>query len=581
MKKTTKIVMSLLMVVPLCSCDRLFISNSSTSSSSSVNSSESSVDSLSSSTSMQLVESSSSSVVSSEVSSNSSLISSNNASSSSSESSLSIDIEETVTLNILELNDIHGYVYESSANPSRNISNIAYYINQVRKNKEYDNVVLIANGDTFQGTAFSNLSHGKSVVNVMNEMNFDMMGIGNHEFDWGLDEVLKLWDGDKTNGEANFPLINGNVRDSNNGNKLVGEDNLQDNILPYTIVDKAGIKVGLISYIGDQTNSICQNKFGSYYIDCYGDRDSKFLKNVELQAKEVKSKGADIIVLNIHEGDSSGIEELYYNNAFAALKDDDDYLIDAVINGHTHTNQSGIISRINGAPLPVVQAGSYCNYIGQIDLEYNRTTKEVTSVGYNTYRNSFTSYDSAVKGVLDTEYAIIEPLISKTLAKCTSSYVSRQVLGYWATGIMKQYSGSDVSFINTGGIRSTGDIENGTNITMKELYEVNPFDNSLVYVKVRGDELKTFYNRQNSNYYFNPDFDVSTIDTSKTYNLITIDYVYYSTYFRNVFKNIEEIKIDTLCARDLMVKDLEAHKNGEIDLNSTNYQIETNIFPVI
>ena len=116
---------------------------------------------------------------------------------------------------------------------------------------------------------------------------------------------------------------------------------------------------------------------------------------------------------------------------------------------------------------------------------------------------------------------------------------------------------------------------------MKELYEVNPFDNSLVYSKVRGDELKSFYNRNETNYYFNPDFDVNEIDANKTYNLLTIDYVYYSTYFRNCFKNIEEIKIDTLCARDLMVKDLEAHTSGEIDLNSTDYQIERNIFPVI
>lgn len=571
MKNKTKLLLSMLMVIPLCSCD-LFLnnssSNSSTKSESTIENSSLNSSSISNSSSNSSLNGDSSSILSS--------------SSSSSEASSSIEIEETVTLNILELNDIHGYVYESGNNTSKNMSNIAYYVNQIRGKKEYDNVVLIANGDTFQGTAFSNLSHGKSVVNVMNKMDFDMMGIGNHEFDWGLDEVLKLWDGNNDNGEANFPLINGNVRDSNNGNKLVGEDDLSDNILPYAIVDKAGIKVGLISYIGDQTNSICQNKFGSYYIDCYGDKDVSFLRNVESQAKKVKEEGADIIVLNIHEGNSSGVDGLYYNNAFASLKDNDgNYLIDAVINGHTHTNQSGKISRSNGADLPIVQAGSYCNYIGQIDLEYNRTTKNVTSVECKTVRNSSYSSDSIVKNTIDTEYAIIEPLISKKLAKCVSSYVERSTLGYWTAGIMKQYSGSDVAFINTGGIRSTGNIEYGTNITMKELYEVNPFDNSLVYSKVRGDELKSFYNRNETNYYFNPDFDVNEIDANKTYNLLTIDYVYYSTYFRNYFKNIEEIKIDTLCARDLMVKDLEAHTSGEIDLNSTDYQIERNIFPVI
>ena len=129
--------------------------------------------------------------------------------------------QENINLSIVELNDMHGYAYESSYSSSFNLASFGYYVDKLQQQEEYDNVIAIANGDMFQGTAFSNLSRGLSVINAMNEVGFDMMGIGNHEFDWGLDVVLKYFDGNLDNGEASFPLINGNVKDSLNNNKLM------------------------------------------------------------------------------------------------------------------------------------------------------------------------------------------------------------------------------------------------------------------------------------------------------------------------------------------------------------------------
>ncbi|MGN1296089.1 MAG: bifunctional metallophosphatase/5'-nucleotidase [Bacilli bacterium] len=482
----------------------------------------------------------------------------------SSTSSSNEEIQEIINLTIVELNDVHGYAYESSNSSSYNLASFGYYVDLLQNKEEYDNVITIANGDMFQGTAFSNLSRGLSVINAMNEVGFDMMGIGNHEFDWGLDVILKYFDGDPANGEATFPLINGNVRDSANSHMLIGEDNIEDNIKPYTIVNKGGVNVGLISYIGDQTSSICANKFGSYYIDCYGSEDQNFLNEVRKNAITCKNDGADIIVLNFHEGDSSSVKNLYYNQAFASMKDDEgNYLIDAVINGHTHTKQYGYITRVNGMALPIVQGGCNLNNVGIISLEINGSTKKIeglscTSEAISSLVSS-SSKKEVVQNVLDYEYSLIEDQIKMKYASASSS-ASKSQIGLWCANVMKKFSDADVSLINTGGIRSTLD---AGDITIESLYEVNPFDNSLIYVEALGSEIISFYNAYPSYYYYNTDLNINDINSSTTYKLLTIDYVYYGSYFQNKFPTAKLIKVnDDLCARDLMGRDLLSKSNG-------------------
>ena len=471
--------------------------------------------------------------------------------------------ERYVNLDIIEINDSHGYLYESSYDSNYNLANFSYYVNK-RRNITNNNVVLVANGDMFQGTAFSNLSHGSSVIRSMNTLNFDMMGIGNHEFDWGLDEILKYFDGNEENVEANFPLINGNVCDTNLDKDLrVGETNLSDNILPWTILKKGDINVGLLSYIGDQTSSICANKFGSYYISCSGNNDLSFINRVKKDAKECKNSGADVIVLNIHEGNADSVNNLYYNNAFAQLKDDSgSYLIDAVINGHTHTKQSGYIARNNGTKLPVVQASANLNGVGEIKLTFDTELKKVSSVSADSYYlNSLVNTsdkDLNCQNVLDNEYNNIKDKVDEVY--CTNyQYCSREVIGTYACNIMKYYASADVSFLNTGGIRNT---LNQGDVTIEELYKIYPFDNNLVFVEILGSELKTWYNKNSSYYYFNSSFNSSQLDNNTYYKVVTIDYIYYSSYYSSVFKQDKlELVDNTICVRDLMVLDMKSKKS--------------------
>ena len=511
--------------------------------------------------------------------SSSNAVSSDNASSISYSNS-SLEEPDLVNVDIISINDTHGYEYASAMDENFSLASFSYYVEQKRK-LENNNVVTIANGDMFQGTAFSNLSYGLSAINALNEVGFDMMGIGNHEFDWTLDKILNYFDGDLSNGEANFPLINGNVRDRAINNERIGENNLNDNIVPYKIIEKDNIKVGLLSYIGDQTNDICANKFGTYYIDCHGNYDTSFLKVVLNDAKKVKELGADVIILNIHDGNYDGIDKLNYNQEFAKMKNDDGkYLIDAVINGHTHTKQYGEIKRTGGTLLPVVQASPNCNGFGEINLTYDKTSKKVTSVSENSYylkdKVNIDDKNQKVQQVLDEEYAKIKDQISEIYVN-SSYYASKDKVGYYISNIMRYYSSADIAMINTGGIRST--LPEG-DLTIEDLYKVNPFDNSLCYVKVLGSELTSFMASNGSYYYFSS--DISTFEDDKYYNLITIDYVYYSSYFKNVFKNTIEVKVDnSMCGRDLMVLDLKSKKDVGFNIYNYTPTLESHLFPTI
>ncbi|UKI50180.1 MAG: metallophosphoesterase [Clostridium sp.] len=125
-------------------------------------------------------------------------------------------------LNILTINDTHGYLETSDSN---SISKIATYMDS------YDeNALRISVGDMFQGTGLSNLTKGKAMIEVMNAMNIDAMVIGNHEFDWGIDTILGYFDGNEENGEAKFPLLAANVVDS--------DSKPLPNSSPYLITNK-------------------------------------------------------------------------------------------------------------------------------------------------------------------------------------------------------------------------------------------------------------------------------------------------------------------------------------------------------
>lgn len=542
MKKIRKFLVAASTIFLLTGCDlndiRNFFTGKTSSSveSSSVESSSSSSDSSSS-------KSSSSSSQSSSVESSSSSSQSSSVESSSSSSSDSSSSDETTLkkLTILSINDLHGYIQDDTY---PGISRLAYNIDEIRNENNDDDVVLIANGDMFQGTAISNLSHGLAVVNAMNAMDFDMMGVGNHEFDWGIEEVTQYFDNNEENGEANFPLVQSNIIKYSNGSFI-------DNTLEYEIIQRGNIKIGMMSGLSaNEKSSILTSRVADYNFQ----DEATIMRNLayDLRVEE----NCDIVIANVHDGGYSVSADINASLADCV----GDYQIDAVINGHTHQYYSGSIQRSDGSRMPVVQAGANSNYLGRIDLSIN-SSKEVTAVAARTVQiSSYGTKNSIVNNIVSAEYAKVQPKL-ETVVGTTGEAISYTTdLLDWGAEVIRSALDCDIGTFNTGGFRNWTSKSSNESVYIADLYALNPFDNQLVYVTMTGANMKVLFATM-KNYvvtsYRSSISSYTSLNDSQIYSLCVIDYVFQSTRYTDEFANAISVTTTPIVMRDMLQLDVE------------------------
>lgn len=424
---------------------------------------------------------------------------------------------ETFELTIFELNDTHGYI-EQNEYGKGGLSNVAKIIDDERIKNSDDDVVLIANGDMFQGTAISNVTEGLSVIEAMNEMDFDMMGIGNHEFDWGIDKILRYFDNDASNGEANFPLLNANIYERSTNRLLLNEPG---KMFESIIVEKEDIKVGLVSFIGDVAGSITLGNIRPYEIKL------DFEERATRICSSLKDRGADVIIVNIHGGDSSGVHKYDFNNIVSNIKYNGEYLVDAIVNGHTHTRQKGYIERTGDVSVPVVQSSGNNQGIGKITLDIDLESKDVVSSNIINLNVDDTAYNGHVQEVVDRYASIIS---QEVYCKAGETVYSREDLGFWVAEVLRHATGASIAVINTGGVRSNGDIVKGNNVTINNVYSFYPFDNQICLTKVKAKDIYNLLNRYE--FYYSCEKDLESYANSNEEILVsTVDYLYYKSYF--------------------------------------------------
>ncbi len=231
--------------------------------------------------------------------------------------------EENIKITILGTTDIHGNIYNWSYEDGEEKEYLGFakvysVVKEVRA--ENPNTILIDNGDTIQGTILTDdlyntdLSLKNPVMDVMNFMEYDAMAIGNHEFNFGLEMVDKIVE------EANFPLLAANVKYKEDGSYLTEA---------YTIVEVAGVKVGIIGFTNPNIPKWDGPKVTSLDFE-------DFLTSAEEPMKELNEK-ADIIIASSHSAYTGGYEE-----AEGYVNDDAKVLLEkypeikALMVGHTH-----------------------------------------------------------------------------------------------------------------------------------------------------------------------------------------------------------------------------------------------------
>ena len=259
--------------------------------------------------------------------------------------SLSIFAQETRDLIILQTSDVHSRVEPISQSGDRDhdkggFVRRATFLKDFRK--DHSNVLLVDCGDISQGTPYYNMFKGEVEVRLMNEMGYDVMTIGNHEFDFGLDNMKRLFE------MAKFPVVCANY----DLNTTV----LKEIVKPYVILERHGLKIGVFGLGAEPEGLIQANKCeGVIY------KDPVVVSNEV--ASLLKEKGCDIIVCLSHLGIQKDRELVTKTRN-----------IDVILGGHSHTFMDGPKEFLNmdGKSIPIMHTGKSGINVGRLDLTLNR-----------------------------------------------------------------------------------------------------------------------------------------------------------------------------------------------------------------
>jgi len=366
---------------------------------------------------------------------------------------------------VLSINDYHGSLAPAGKNVGA--AKLADAL-KVEKAKNPEGTIIVTAGDSYQGSAMSNLLYGEPVSAVFKEIGIELSAVGNHEFDWGIDKITQ-WAED-----GGLTFVCANIYDKQT-NEPVGWAK------PYVILDKAGVKVGFVGLATPET----AYKVLKANVENYDFKDP--VATLVNWVPKVKAAGADLIIALTHLGAFQDKEGKITGEAADLFQVEG---VDAVISAHTHQSISGLV---DGKPL--VQAYYNGRTIAKMTFIFDENNKLVSAEPLldHLYNRPDTLKDDVNTLAIYTKYEEeLGPVLVKVLGKTTveldhDRYAGPSLLGEWSCEVMREKVGVQIAMTNGGGLRvpvPAGEITAGI------LYEVMPFDNYLYTMKLSGADVK-------------------------------------------------------------------------------------------
>ena len=394
-------------------------------------------------------------------------------------------------LDILHINDLHSRIQsvskynstcaaedESEGKCFGGIARVKAKIDERRAAlaAENANVLVLDAGDQFQGSLFYTTYKGDAAVEFLNMIKPDAMAVGNHEFDDGPETLARFID------KAEFPVISANT-------SAYFEPLLKDKLPGYVIVEKGGEKIGIVSVVAADTKELSSP----------GDKvdfnaEIGILKSA---IPEIESYGVNKIVALTHVG-------LEMDKQIAAAVSG----IDVIVGGHSHTllanGDDGAagpypvwVENPDGIKVPIVQAGSYSKYLGEVSVNFNDDGVVTAAYGEPHLLDAGVTPDAAITARVAELAAPIEELKKKPVGDAVAAIDGDRDscrLGECSMGnlvadaMLDRVKGQGVTIAvqNGGGLRASID---GGQITMGEVLEVLPFQNALSTFELKGSDV--------------------------------------------------------------------------------------------
>ena len=432
---------------------------------------------------------------------------------------------QLIELQILGINDYHGHLEAATPGtidglPAGGSEYLSAKLNELRQGKKFS--LTVAAGDLIGGSpAFSGLVHDEPSVESLNAMQLDISSVGNHEFDEGVDELLRMQYGgchpvdgcyfpDLPYAGADFQWLAANVVDEISG---------ATPLPPYWIERYNNVKVGFIGMTLEATDTL---------VAASGIQGWEFLDEAETANALVpilQAQGVEAIVVLLHEGGSQtpppGAVDacVGISGPIVAINDALDPAIDVMITGHTHLPYNCVLPDAASQPRIVTSAYSFGRVVTEVNLVLDKRTHDVRR-----------DLSAATNHVVDQASLIPDPALTAIIAKWqplfdeagntpvgtitadinrggTPPGTDRGVESaagnlvadaqLWATS----FNGAQVAFMNPGGVRSDLTYADSAGegegvVTFGEAFTFQPFGNTLKTFPMTGAQIVSVLEEQ-------------------------------------------------------------------------------------
>lgn len=373
---------------------------------------------------------------------------------------------------VLYTNDVHCGVDDHLG-----YAGLAAYKAEMRKATDY--VTLADVGDAVQGAALGTLSKGEYIVDIMNQVGYDVAIPGNHEFDFGMDQFMNL------SKELKCGYVCCNFMDLRT-NKPVFD--------AYKMVTYGDVKVAYVGIdtpesITKSTPAYFQDNTGKYiYGFCSGNSGKELYSAVQSAVDAAKAEGANYVIAVGHLGIDDQSAPWRSTDVIANVSG-----LTAFLDGHSHsTIPSQKVADKDGKTVLLTSTGTKLAAIGKLVIKANGavSTELVTD-----YAAKDPAIDTFVKGIQAKNAALLNKVVAKTSVDLTtlqSDGKTRAVrsqetnLGDLVADAYRVMAGADIAIVNGGGIRA--DIKAG-DITYGQIIAVHPFGNELRMVQATGAQI--------------------------------------------------------------------------------------------
>ena len=364
---------------------------------------------------------------------------------------------------------------------------------EIRDNLEAQGytTILVDDGDFIQGEAIGMLSKGESIVKLMNELSYDVVIPGNHDFDYGMDQFFKLAD------MAQFKLI------SCNFNKE-GEFPFD----AYTIVEAAGMKIGFVGVttpntLTTSTPAIFQDDNGNFIYNFLQDATGQTLYDAVQKAVDgARAEGADYVYVMGHLGLNAEDQPYTYADV---IEHTDGF--EVFLDGHSHDTEQVVMKNKDNKEVVRSGVGTKMNAIGYSHI---KPEEGIVETDIWTWNNTISlpklmGIDNDISKRIEEEYAAFNDRLKEVIARANVELTiydpvekddkgipirmvrrAETNAGDFCADAFRYVAGADIGLANGGSVRAN--IEKG-DITYESILNIAPFNNQIVMIETTGQSI--------------------------------------------------------------------------------------------